>query len=133
MHIWIHSGTFYLNETKARSLNGDSFYLLEKPELPTKPNDNPPKSKIPVLINIRIIDAVMSSVHKYENGSGFINRKYAVPLRDILHEIGHIQGPTPMQFYNIVTNCIITDTVLQGISKAMDVRFYWLCDQCQFF
>ena len=27
---------------------------------------------------------------------------------------------------------LITDTVLQGTSKAMDVRFYWICDQCQF-
>ena len=71
----------------------------------------------------------MSSVQESETGSGFINGKVSVPLRNDLHEICHIQGPTPIQFDNIVTNGIITDTVLQRRSKAMYMRFYCLSDR----
>ena len=39
--------------------------------------------------------------------------------------MGHIQGPTPIQFENILANVITNDTVVQCRSKAMDVRFYW--------
>ena len=70
----------------------------------------------------------MSSVQESETGSGFINVKDDVPLRNALHEMGHIQGPTPIQFDKIFTNGIITDTVAQRIPKAMDMRFYWICD-----
>ena len=71
----------------------------------------------------------MSSVQESETGSGFINGKYSVPLCNALHEMGHIQGPTPIQFDNIVTNGIITDTALQRISKSMYMRFYCLSDR----
>ena len=70
----------------------------------------------------------MSSVQESETGSGFINGKDSMNLFNSLHEMGHIQGLTPIQFDNIVINGIITDTVVQGRSKAMDMHFYWLCD-----
>ena len=70
----------------------------------------------------------MYSVQESETGSGFINGKDAVPLHNALHKMGHIQGPTPIQFDNIVANGIIIDTVAQRRSKAMDMRFYWLRD-----
>ena len=71
----------------------------------------------------------MSSVQESETGSGIINGKNAASLRNALHEMGHIQGPTQIQFDNIFANNIIIDTVVQHISKAMDMRFYWLCDR----
>ena len=73
----------------------------------------------------------MSSAQESETGSVFINGKDAVPLRNALHEMGHIQGPTPIQFYNIFANVIITDTVIQHRYKSMDMHLYWLHDQCQ--
>ena len=42
--------------------------------------------------------------------------------------MGHIQGLTPIQFYNSVANVIITDTVVKVISKAIDMQFYCLLD-----
>ena len=72
----------------------------------------------------------MSSVQESETGSGFINGKDDMPLLNSLHEMGHIQGPTPIQFDNIVANGIIIDTVVQHRYKAMDMRFYWLRDRC---
>ena len=130
MHLWIHSDASYLNESKSRSRNGGFFYLSNKPKLTIKPNGPPPKLNAPVLVNSKIIDTFMYSVQESETVSGFINGKYAVPLCNALHEMGHIQGPTPIQFDNIVANGIITDTVVQRIYKAMDMRFYWIHDQC---
>ena len=128
MHSWIHSDASYLDEYKARSCNGGFFYLSDKPKLTIKPNDPPPKLNAPVTVNRKIIDIVISPVQEYETGSGFINVKDDAPLCNALHEMGHIQGPTPIQFDNIFANVIITDTVLQRRSKSMDTNFYWIRD-----
>ena len=75
MRLWIHSDASYLNQSKARSRKGIFLYISDKPKLPMKPNNPPPKINAPVLVNSKIIDTVMSSVHEFETGSGFINRK----------------------------------------------------------
>jgi len=129
MNLWIHSDASYLNETKARSRNAGYFYLSDKPKLPIKPDDPPPPLNAPVLVNSKIIDAVMSSVQESETASGFINAKDAAPMRTTLAEMGHKQGPTPIQFDNKCAVGILTDTVVQRRSKAMDMRFYWLRDR----
>ena len=73
----------------------------------------------------------MSSLQESETGSDFISGKDDVPLRNDLHKMGHIQGPTKIKFANIFASDIITDTVVKLIYKAMDTRFYWLCDLCR--
>ena len=85
IHLWIHSDASYPNESKARSRNGGFFYLLEKPKLPINPNDPPPKLNAPVLVKSKIINTVMSYVRESETGSGFINGRYYVPLRNAIH------------------------------------------------
>jgi hypothetical protein len=129
MHLWIHSDASYLNESKARSRNGGFFYLSDKPKLPINPADPAPPLNAPILVNSKVIDAVMSSVQESETGSGFINAKDGVPMRTSLLEMGHTQGPTPIQFDNKCATGILTDTVVQRRSKAMDMRFYWLRDR----
>jgi hypothetical protein len=129
MHLWLHSDASYLNESKARSRNGGFFFLSDKPKLPIKPTDPAPPLNAPILVNSKVIDAVMSSVQESETGSGFINAKDAVPMRTTLHEMGHPQGPTPIQFDNKCATGILTDNVVQRRSKAMDMRFYWLRDR----
>ena len=71
----------------------------------------------------------MYSVHESETGSGSIIVKDSLPLQNALNEMGHIQGPTPIQFDNIVANGTITNTVVQLITKDMYMRFYWICDR----
>jgi hypothetical protein len=72
----------------------------------------------------------MSSVQESETGSGFINNaKDAVPMRQTLTEMGHLQGPTPLQFDNKCAVGILNDNVVQRRSKAMDMQFYWLRDR----
>ena len=73
----------------------------------------------------------MSSVQEYETASSFISKKYAAPLCNALHKMGHIQGPKTIQFDYIVANITITDTVVQCRSKAMDIKFYLLCSWFQ--
>jgi hypothetical protein len=129
MHLWLHTDASYLNESKARSCNGGYFYLSNKPKLPINPDDPAPPLNAPILVNSKIIDAVMSSVQESGTGSRFINAKDAVPIRTTLEEMGHPQGPTPLQFDNKCAVGILTDTVVQRRSKAMDMRFYWVRDR----
>ena len=56
IHLWIHSDDSYLNESKYCSQNDGFFYLSEKPRLPIKPNDPPPKLNVTVLVNSKIIN-----------------------------------------------------------------------------
>jgi hypothetical protein len=129
MHLWLHSNASYLNKSKARSHNCSFFYLSNKPELPIKPEDPAPPLNAPILVNSKVINTVMSYVQESETGSGFINAKDAIPMRTTLQEM---QGPTPIQFDKKCASGILTDTVVQPRSKAMDMRFYWLRDRvCQ--
>ena len=129
MHLWIHSDSSYLNEPKARSRGAGYFHLSDVPQLPIKPTDPPPPLNAPILVNSKVIPNVMSSAAEAETGMGFLNARDAIPIRQTLQEMGHPQGPTPIQFDNIVATGIINDTVTQRRSKAMDMRFYWLRDR----
>ena len=79
----------------------------------------------------KVIDTVMSSPQEAETASGFITARELAPLRMTLQELGHPQGPTPLQFDNKCATGIINDNVKQKMFKAMDMRFYWLRDRVQ--
>ena len=61
MHLWVHIDASYLTEPKARSLAGVYHYFINKPKLPIKSDDPPPKHTHPVPGLSKAIDAVMSS------------------------------------------------------------------------
>jgi hypothetical protein len=73
--------------------------------------------------------SVLSSATEAETGVLFHNAKDAAPFRITLLELGHPQGPTPIQTDNACASGIINDTVKQRRSKAMDMRFYWIKDR----
>jgi hypothetical protein len=129
MHLWAHSDASYLCESKARSRAGGFHYLSDKPTLPIKATDAEPTPNGPVNILCKIIDAVMSSAQEAETGAGFLNGRDLVPMRTTLEELGHSQGPTPIQFDNKVATGIMNDDIQQKRSKSMDMRFYWLRDR----
>ena len=87
-----------------------------------KSNDSPQKLNAPVIVNRKIINIVMSSAQESETGPCFINGKYSAILHNALYRMSHIQCTTPIQFHNIVANRIITETVVQRRSKAVDMR-----------
>ena len=58
-----------------------------------------------------------------------------MPIRTLLHEMGHPQPATPIQVDNSTANGFTNDTIKQRQSKAIDMRFYWnrdLTSQGQF-
>ena len=46
-----------------------------------------------------------------------------------LAEMGHPQTPTPVVTVNKEANRIMNGTANQKISRAIDMRFYWVCDR----
>ena len=57
------------------------------------------------------------------------NGKTAITLLITLRELGFTQPPTPIKTYNSAAEGIVTATVRQKRSKAMDMRFYWMKDR----
>ena len=131
MHLWAHTDASYLSESKARSRAGGYYFLSSKPKLPIRPNDPPPPSNGAITAKSKIIDAVMSSAQEAETGAGYYNAKEIIPLRQALEELGHPQGPTPLQFDNTSATQILKEEVSQKRSKAMDMRYYWLRDRAK--
>ena len=52
-----------------------------------------------------------------------------IPMRQCLIELGHPQPPTPLKTDNSTATGILTGTIKQKRSKAIDMRFYWLKDR----
>ena len=83
----------------------------------------------PIHTECRILKHVVASAAEEEVGGLFRSGKTAVPLRITLHELGFTQPPTPIKTDNSAAEGIVTATVRQKRSKAMDVRFYWMKDR----
>ena len=71
----------------------------------------------------------MASTTEAEFRGLFHNRQTAVPLQITLHELGFTLPPTPIKTDNLAAKGIVTATVRQKRSKAMDMRFYWMKDR----
>jgi hypothetical protein len=80
-------------------------------------------------MNATIIKAVMSSAAKAKFRALFLNAKEAVYLRQILAKMGHSQPMTPIQTNNTAAEGVINNKIQPNCTKAMDMRFDWLCDQ----
>ena len=61
MHIWVHTDAPYLTETKSISRAGGYHYFRKKTKNFIQSYDPPPKHNHPVLILLKVIDAVMIS------------------------------------------------------------------------
>ena len=129
MHLWAHSDAAYLNESKSRSRAGGYAFLRDKPNIPIHPDAPVPPQNAPIDVLNRVIDAVMSSAQEAETGAGYMNACNLVLIRQSLIEMGHPQGPTPIQFDNQYAVGLFEDNVNPKRSKAMYMRFYWLRDR----
>ena len=65
----------------------------------------------------------MSSAQKAETGVSFIAVHKIIHVRITLNELGHTQGPTPLQLDDKTTIGIINDGVNQQYPKPMDIRY----------
>ena len=78
------------------------------------------------------MQVVLSSATEAEMGALFYNAKDAAWLHTTLHDLGHPQPPTPIQRTdNACAAGIVNHTVKQRWSKAIDMRFYWVCNRVQ--
>jgi hypothetical protein len=71
----------------------------------------------------------MASAAKAKVGGLFVNGQDALPIRTALEEFGHPQPPTPMKTDNSTASGIDNNTLKQRKSRAMDMRFYWICNR----
>ena len=113
-----HSDASYLSETRARSRAGGHFFMSENETFPA-PNGA-------VLTVAQIIKAVMSSAAEAEIAALYINAREAIPMRQLIEEMGHKQPPTPLQTDNSTALGVVTNTIQPKRTKAMDMRFHWL-------
>jgi hypothetical protein len=73
----------------------------------------------------------MSSATEAELAGLYIMTHKAIYIRIIQEELGHVQS-TPLQTNNAMADGIINGKVQPKQTKAMDMRFHWICNQkCQ--
>jgi hypothetical protein len=119
MILAINSDASYLSKAKARSRVGGHFFCSSDTKDP--PNNG-------AILNIsKILNAVMSSAAKAELGALYINACKAIPMHQLLKEIGHKQPKTPIQTNNSTVLGVINNNIQPQCMKAMDTRFHWLC------
>jgi hypothetical protein len=122
MILHIHSDASYLSVSNARSRLGGLFFL----------GNQPPDHDIlngSILNVASVIKNVVASAAESEVGACFHNAQSGAPLRVTLAELGHIQPPTPLRTDNSTAFGILSDTIKQKRSKAMDMRYHCLTDR----
>jgi hypothetical protein len=124
MVLIVHSNASYLSDPKAQSRAGGHFFMSSDV---TNPHNNGA-----VLNIVQLIKAVMSSAAEAELGALYINAREAVPMRQLLTEMGHIQPHTPIQTENSTAGGVVNNNIQPRRTKAMDMRFHWLrCREAQ--
>ena len=124
MVLIVHSNASYQSKLKAQSCAGGHFFMSSNV---TNPHNNG------AVLNIaQLIKAVMSSAAEAELGALYINAREAVPMRQLLTKMGHIQPRTPIQTNNSTACRVVNSHIQPWRIKAMDVRFHWLrCCEAQ--
>ena len=112
MILYTSRDVSYLTESRAWIWSGCHFYLSDKPMAPS--------TLLPP--SWRMLLPLLPSPH-VENSSST-----AKVLRTILEEMGHTQAPIPMETNNSTAQGMVTSSVRQCCSKAIDMR---LLDQRQ--
>ena len=130
MVLHIHSDASYLSAPKARSKVAGFFYLSSRPTNPKHPENDIVPLNGPIHVVSKRLRNVMASATEAETGGLFYNGQEAIPLIRALEEMGHPQPPTPIQTDNYTAYGIVNSSIRQRKSKAMDMRFYWIQDQC---
>ena len=99
----------------------DGALLLPDHEskIPSRPNGA-------VHVMPTVMRQVLSSATEVEFGATFYGCQDAVPLRNTLADLGHVQGATLIITDNECCEGILNNTVKQRRSKAMDIQFYWV-------
>ena len=82
----------------------------------------------PIWVLAKAIKNVMASAAEAEVASLFMNAQEAISTRICLIKMGHPQPVTKMKTDNMTAKGILTGTIKQKRSKAIDMCFYWRKD-----
>ena len=126
MILQFEADSAYLVLPKARSRAAAWYILDHDPTTTSKPMTNAP---LHVLCNT--LKNVVSSAAEAETGGIFLAAQKACPMRVALAELGHPQPPngTPVFNDNSTATGILNSSMRQKLSKAFDMRFYWVRDR----
>ncbi len=103
MILAMHSNASYLSKANACSQAGGIFFCSI--------NINNPPNNGAVLNIFKILKAVMSSAAKAKLGSLYINACEAVPMRQLLTEMGHKQPKTLIQTDNTTAFGVVNNNI----------------------
>jgi hypothetical protein len=115
------SDASYLSRPRAGSVAGGHSILGDN-------DDNAPLNH-PISAHSTRIPVVCSFVAEAEYAALFAAARIATNERQILHDMGHPQPPTPLYCDNEVAIGLATDTINLKLSKSLDMRFHWLRDR----
>ena len=124
MILHIDSNASYLSDPWLHSRTGGPYYLRSLPTYPKKYPNLPPPANGPIHMEYRIPKHVVACADKAEVRGMIHNGQTAILLHITLHELGFTRPPTPIKIDNSAAEGIVTSTVIQKSSKAMDMRFY---------
>jgi hypothetical protein len=77
------------------------------------------------------MNSVLASASEAEIGTLFENTRKATILHTALKEMGYPQPPTPVQTDNSTACGIANDNIKQQRLRAINMRFFWICDRVQ--
>jgi hypothetical protein len=120
----IHSDASYLSERGARSRAAGYFFLGWAPV-----DGQPIRLNGAILVVSAILRCVAASAAEAELGALFLNMKEARVIRLTLEELGHPQPPSPIHVDNSTAVGIVNGTIKRQRSRAMEMRYFWACDQ----
>ena len=121
MILHVHTDASYLSEPEAKSRYGGFHFLGDK--------DNYTKLNGPILSLAKMIKNVVSSAAEAELAGIFNNAKEAAATRVTLEEMRHLQGETNIICDNETAVGITNKTVKHKMTKAMNMRYYWIRDR----
>ena len=94
----------------------------------SKPPTTCPRLNVPINFISCIMSNVMGSAAKAGIRAAYINGQETVPICTLLLKLIHPQPATPIQADNSTADGITNDTIKQKLSKATNMRFYWIPD-----
>ena len=121
MVLAVHSNALYLTEPKARSRAGGHHFMSE--------DERYPAYNGPVLSVAKILRNVMTSAADAEIGALFANTRLAIPIRNLLAEMGHPQPPTPVQTDNTTALGFVTKNLNPKATKSTDMNYWYMRDK----
>ena len=106
MNLEIDSDAAYLVLPKARSRIAGYFRLLNNPTTTNRSLYNGA-----ILVECKTLRHVVSSAAEAETNGVFQNAKQALPIRNLLEQMGHPQSPTPIYTDNSTTTALINKSI----------------------